>query len=309
MTLDVSGRADANITLDQARALDAVARLGSFSKAATELARVHTAVIYAVNQLEHAVGLPVVDRSGYRATLTPLGQRVLEYARRMLDAERELMAFCETARLGHEPTLTVVYDGLLPAQPILAAVRAAQARSPSTRLALYSEFLSDVETRAQAVSAGIVLAVVPLEAPAAVAIPLAPLPSLLVAKKGHPLTRMKAVTPEALAAHPFLTVRGSDKRLRMSTSELDKPSALLLSDFQAKKVALLDGMGWGWMPEYLIADELAAGTLALIRWGEGRHVFSPVMHLRVRRQELGPASQAFVAAVSGAMRVTKRAAR
>lgn len=291
--------ATASITLDQARALDAVARLGSFSKAAAELRRVHTAVIYAVNQLEQAVGLPVVDRSGYRATLTPLGLRVLEYTRRMLEAERELMAFCEGARLGHEPTLTVVYDGLLPARPILAAVRAAVASSPSTRLALYSEFLSDVETRAKAVSATIVLSVVPLESPSAVAIPLAPLPSVLVAKKGHPLTKVRTVTPELLAAHPFLTVRGSDKRLRMSTSELDKPSAILLSDFQAKRVALLDGMGWGWMPEYMIENELAAGRLVKVRWGEGRHVFTPVMHLPTR--ELGPASQAFADAVVEAM--------
>lgn len=296
-----------NITLDQARALDAVARLGSFSKAATELARVHTAVIYAVNQLEQAVGLPVVDRSGYRATLTPLGQRVLEYARRMLEAERELAAFCEGARLGHEPTLTVVYDGLLPARPILAAVRAAQKSSASTRLALFSEYLGDVETRAQAVSAGIVLAVVPLESPSAVAIPLAPLPSVLVVKKGHALAKAKKITPELLAAHPFLTVRGSDKRLRMSTSELEKPSAILLSDFQAKKVALLDGMGWGWMPEYMVEAELVSGRLVKVRWGEGRHVFSPVMHLRARHSELGPASSAFVEAVSEAMKVRARA--
>lgn len=297
------------MTLDQARALDAVARLGSYAKAGEELRRAHTAVMHAVRQVEAAVGLAVVERGGYRAALTAVGQRVLEYARRMLEVERELAGYCEVARLGYEPTLGVVYDGLLPAQPILAAVRAAHEVSPATRLALFSEFLGEVEARAQAEAADILVAVVPLERSLAHAVPLAPLPSVLVVKKGHPLARARAVSPEMLAAYPFLTVRGSDKRLRMSTSELEKPSALLLSDFQAKKVALLEGMGWGWMPEYLVADELAAGRLALVRWGEGRHVFVPVMHLRVRPEELGPAARAFSGAVSAAMRGGRRGSR
>ncbi len=289
-----------NITLDQARALDAVGRLGSFSAAAVELKRVHTAVLYAVNQVEQAVGLAVVDRSGYRATLTPLGLRVLEYCRKMLEAESELMRFCEQARLGHEANLAVVYDGLLPAGPILMAVRAAAERSPSTRVSLFSEFLGEVEARATREQAMVVLSVVPLEVAMAQAVPLAPLPSVLVVARGHALSR-RGVTAEALGRHPFLTVRGSDRRLRMSTSELDKGSEFLMSDFHAKKVALLEGMGWGWMPEYLVEDELASGALKVVPWGEGRHVFAPVLHLRVKELELGIAATAFVSAIREAM--------
>lgn len=298
-----------DITLDQVRALEAVARLGSFAAAGRELRRVHTAVLYAVKQLEAALGLAVVDRSGYRASLTPFGVRVLEHGRRMLEVERELVGWSEVARAGYEPSLSIVYDGLLPARPILAAVRAAQQRSPHTRLSLFSEYLGDVEAKARDVGATVVLAVVPLEHGLAEAIPLAPLSSVLVAGRGHPLARAKSVTARALAEHAFLTVRGSDKRLRMSTSELDKPSALLLSDFQAKKVALLEGMGWGWMPEYLVSEELRRGQLEVLRWAGGRHVFAPVMHLGVRAEALGPAAEAFVAAIRHALLDAKGSAR
>jgi DNA-binding transcriptional LysR family regulator len=289
-----------NITLEQARTLSAVARLGSFAKAAAELRKVHTAVLYAVKQLEEEVGLTLVDRSGYRATLTPLGRRVLEHCERMLAAEGELARFCETARLGHEPSLVVVYDGLLPVAPILTAVRAASEASPATRIALFSEYLGDVEARAAREQAGLVLAVVPLQAPLAEAVKLAPLPSVLVAAKGHPLTQMKRLSAEALAAHPYLTVRGSDQRLRMSTSPLDKVSEFRMSDFHAKRVALLAGMGWGWMPEYLVTQDLARKRLVVLGWGErGRHIFEPVLHRRHAAGEAGPATTAFVGALVG----------
>ena len=104
-----------NITLEQARTLDAVAHHGSFAKAARALHKVHSAVLYSVKQLEDAVGLPLFDRSGYRSALTPLGRRVLEHCQRLLAAEAELDATCRAARAGHEPDLRIVFDGHAPA--------------------------------------------------------------------------------------------------------------------------------------------------------------------------------------------------
>jgi DNA-binding transcriptional LysR family regulator len=46
-----------HVTLDQARALDAFARTGTFQAAAKELHKVHTAVLYALKQLESQTGL------------------------------------------------------------------------------------------------------------------------------------------------------------------------------------------------------------------------------------------------------------
>lgn len=295
-----------DITLDQARALDAVARHGTFAKAATELHKVHTAVLYALRQLEGAVGLPLFDRSGYRATLTEVGLRVLEHCRRLLAAQDELARFCEIARLGYEPTLTVVFDGLLPVSPILEAVRAVTAASPETRVAVYSEFLGDVETRAQQSKASIVIAVVPLETPMGEVHPLPSLTSILVVAKDHPLAAQRP-DPRRLALHPFLTVRASDQRLQMSTSALEKPQEFRLSDFHAKKVALLAGMGWGWMPEHLITDELARGDLVALRWGDrARHVFRPMLHRTAPPNGTdGIASKVFLASLTAALSPTR----
>ncbi|MCA9516952.1 MAG: LysR family transcriptional regulator [Myxococcales bacterium] len=290
-----------SVTLEQARALDAIARAGSYAKAARAIGKAHSAVVYAVKGLEDAVGAAVFDRSGYRAVLTPLGRRVLEHCQALLAADAELATLCRAARAGYEPTLAVVFDGLLPVGPILGAVRRVNEVSPETRVALFSEFLGEVEARTHREEADVALTVVPFGQGVGDERPLAPLPSLLVAAADHPLAALgDALAAADLEAHPFLTVRGSDQRLRMSTSALPKRAEFRLSDFHAKREALRLGMGWGWMPGYLVADDVARGALAVLPWGEerGRHEFRPVLHVR-RGRAGGPAVEAFVAAVTG----------
>jgi DNA-binding transcriptional LysR family regulator len=80
--------------------------------------------------------------------------------------------------------------------------------------------------------------------------PMAPIRALLVARKDHPLVlRGAAVSDDDLCAHVLLMVRGSDPRLRLSTASLPVGTVIHLNDFHAKKTSLLDGHGYGWMPE------------------------------------------------------------
>lgn len=285
------------VTLEQARTLVAVAQHGSFAKAAKALHKVPSAVVYSLKVLEDAVGLPVFDRTQYRSSLTPLGSRILEHCQRLLDAASDLDALCRVAQAGADPYLKVVFDGLLPVSPILAAARQVGVESPVTRISLYSEFLGDVEARFEAEEADVMISVVPLSPRVSglirSSIPLAPLPSLLVVSKDHPLALQRGpLSLPALERHTFLTVRGSDERLQLATAPLEKSTVFRLSDFHAKKAALLDGMGYGWMPEYLIESEIVKRRLRIVPLAAngGRHVFKPVLHRRGR----GPASDLFL---------------
>jgi homogentisate 1,2-dioxygenase len=111
-----------NVTLDQARALDALERHGTFAAAAAALRKGHTAVLYALRTLEEQTELALLDRSGYRTALTPAGRRVLDQCRKLLAAERDLAAVCQEIRTGWEPALRVVVDGIVPVAPVIAVV-------------------------------------------------------------------------------------------------------------------------------------------------------------------------------------------
>ena len=70
----------------------AVARLGSFSRAAESLHMAQPAVSIAVRKLEDSLGLALFDRSARRATLTAEGQRLLVHAEDVLNRVRALEA-------------------------------------------------------------------------------------------------------------------------------------------------------------------------------------------------------------------------
>jgi len=54
--------------------VDAIARHGSFAKAARELGKVPSAVTYSIRKLEDGLDVLLFDRSGPRALLTPAGE-------------------------------------------------------------------------------------------------------------------------------------------------------------------------------------------------------------------------------------------
>lgn len=65
-----------HVTLRQLRAFEAVARLGSFSRAAEELHITQPTVSKQIRQLTDAIGLPLIEQIGKRLHLTEAGERL-----------------------------------------------------------------------------------------------------------------------------------------------------------------------------------------------------------------------------------------
>ncbi|MFO0663933.1 MAG: LysR family transcriptional regulator [Polyangiaceae bacterium] len=281
------------ITLEQARALDAVARFGTFQKAAASLHKGHTAVLYALSTLEASMGLTLLDRSRYRTKLTAEGEALLGHARHLLSAEKALIDACAEIRSGWEPRLRVVFDGIFPAEPILRAVAKIGRAKATTRVEVSSEFLGGAEEAFVRDEADFLVAVVPPSTEGLKRTPLPPIRARLVAHRDHPLVSGDAVTSAELARHTLLTVRGSDPRLSLRTETLSASFVIRLNDFYAKKAAILLGLGFGWMPENLIRAELRSKKILPVPWSEGAiHIFRPQLYVRADKK-LGRAATMF----------------
>lgn len=270
------------ITLDQARALDALARRGTLKKAAEELHKGHTAVLYALDRLEEQTGLSLLDRAGYRTRLTGAGERVLEHCRRLLQEEQTLKTVVEEIKTGYEPWVHIVLDGILPIAPVLSVVKSLRAEGVPTRLKVSVATLSDVETTFLREGADLMASLLPAEAQNLRGVRLPPLSAHLVVHCDHPLARMRGPLPlEALDAHVLVTVRGSDPRLELSTSPLDQRATVHLADFAAKKTAILQGIGFGWLPDHLLEPERKTGLLRDVPLTKGAiHKFQPRLYHR-----------------------------
>jgi DNA-binding transcriptional LysR family regulator len=270
-----------HVTIEQARAFDALARHGTYQRAAKALRKAHTALVYAIQSLEEQTELELLDRRGYRTKLTPAGERVLEQCRKLLACERELASVCAEIKTGWEPTLRVVFDGVFPAEPILRLVGQLRREGAPTRFQITAEFLEGVERTFVQGEMDAMIAVLPATTPGVRSMKLPALRARLVAHKGHPLAKQHRLTRDDLAAHVLITVRGSDPRLQLATSQLDATSSVQLHDFAAKKAAILQGIGFGWLPDHLIARELRKGDLVALPLDKGStHTFSPMLHVR-----------------------------
>jgi DNA-binding transcriptional LysR family regulator len=79
----------ANLDIDLLRSFAAVADTGSFTAAAELVARTQSAVSVQVKRLEDIVGRRVFERTSRSISLTPAGETLLGYARRILELNDE----------------------------------------------------------------------------------------------------------------------------------------------------------------------------------------------------------------------------
>ena len=139
--------ATTELQLAHLRTLEAVARHGSFSRAAGELRLTQPAVSMQIRRLEHQLGLPLLERVGKRAFPTPAGDVLIAHAAR---ARRELECAVERlqelrgivagrVRLGTSASISTY---LLP-----SALRRFRTRYPRTELIVVTGNAPDI-TRA-----------------------------------------------------------------------------------------------------------------------------------------------------------------
>ena len=267
--------------LDALQALDAVVRHGGFARAAERLHKVQSAVSYQIRKLERQLGVALLDRTGYRVRLTAAGEAVLAEGRRLIAQAEHVASVAQQFAAGWEPRLTVIVDGLLPLEPTLRALKALAEERVPTRIQVKVEFLGGVQFRFEKDHADLMLVKDYAPHPLLAAEALPDIECVLCVAPGHPLADRRAVSLDELQQHVELSVQdssdqGDDRHM------FGGERVFYLSGFDTKKQALLMGLGFGWMPLYLVAAELREGALRELRYVAGsRYRFTPLLVRRV----------------------------
>lgn len=245
------------------------AELSSFTAAANALDLTQAAVSQRVHALEKSLGKPVFHRQGGRVLLTEAGQRLYDYAQRILDLYQE--ARREIA--GQEPRLAanlLLAASSIPGEHLLPTLLAAFGRThPHVRVrAAVSDSMG---VMAQVVRGEVSLGLVgrKTDNPHLEFRYLASDRMVLVAPPGHPLSRRKKVSLQQLAGHALiLREAGSglrhclEKSLeRAGRSLADLRVVLELGSNEAIKEAVLRGIGVAVLSTFAVQKELAAGQL------------------------------------------------
>ena len=286
--------------LDGLEVLIAIADTGTFAAAAKQVHRTQSAVSYAVARLEAALGVQLFDRSGHRAVLSAEGRVLLQEARQVVDRARRLEHVSAQLRQGWEAQLQIIVDGVLPIEPVLEVLRELVIDAIPTRVQVKMEFLRGVQYRFELDEADVMVVKDWTASPALAARALAPVEVVLLCARSHPLAAGAhdgTVLRSTLREHVELTIQDSSPGAQPDARMFGCERVFYLSDFHAKKAALLAGLGFGWVPAYMVVDELASGALVEVPYGEGsRYAFTPVAVHRLDRP-LGPAAERFLEAL------------
>lgn len=279
-----------SLDLDALLTLDTVIREGSFAKAASRLHRAQSALSHRIQKLEQQLGLQLLDRDQYRVTLTPAGHALLAEGRRVLAEAQKLGALANQLAQGWEATLQIIVDGILPLEPTLNALKTMADEKVPTRIQVKVEFLNGVQYRFEKDQADLML-VKDYSTHGYFSIDNLPeIECVLCTSSCHPLARRDTVTLLELQQHVELSVQDSSERGN-DRHMFGGERVFYLSGFRTKKQALLMGLGFGWMPDYLIRDELNDGRLCEVRYtGGSRYRFAPALVHR-RDKPLGRAGQ------------------
>lgn len=253
-------------SLDQLRVFVQVADSGSFLGAARTLARAQSAVSYAIGTLESQLNVALFDRSGYRPQLTDAGEALLRDARQVLDQVDSLQVRASAFSRGQELEVALAVDVFFPTDCLVDLLRRFRDAFPAVTVRLEVEALGAVAERViDGRSMLGILGTLPTTPPNLLRVTLPSVMVVGVVSPQHPLAAVKGRIPDKLLAQQTQLVL-SDRSELTARQDFSVHSRLSwrMSDLGTKHALLRAAMGWGYMPEHVVKDDLKSGKLVRI---------------------------------------------
>ncbi|MFP5501436.1 MAG: LysR family transcriptional regulator [Candidatus Sericytochromatia bacterium] len=256
--------------LRQLSTFKAVAEAMSFTRAAEALNYAQSSVTAHVHALEEELGVPLFERLGRRIVLTKAGERLLEYADKLLRLAGEAQSVVPA---GDEPAGSLVIgapESLLTYR-MLPVLRGFRARCPRVKVVFRPGTCLELR---RALSAGTldvaVLLEEPVEAPGLVVEELFPESLELIA---HPEHRLAGVPmgPRDLEGEALLMPEaGCSYRVmlesRLAEAGVHPGSITEFASLEAIKQCVMAGLGVGILPEVAVSGEVATGRMVILPW-------------------------------------------
>jgi len=256
-----------SIALKQLEASAAIADLGSFSRAGEWLNTTQPNISSRIAALEARLGATLIDRSGGQIRLTPMGERLLPLARKVLQDVDELIEAAGNDGL-IEGTLRLGVTELAAHTWLGELLKALKDRFPNVLVELRVDLSSNLSGALFDRSIDLALQNGPFRRTASGMVDLGRFPMIWVMSPGYQGLE-NPVTAKSLSAHTILMpARGTvpydqiiehfsgapGRQLRMA------PSTSLAACLQMTR----DGVGIACVPEAMVRDGLEEGELVVL---------------------------------------------
>lgn len=195
------------MTLTELRYIVAVARERHFGRAAAACFVSQPTLSVAVRKLEDELGVTLFERNQHDITVTPVGERVVEQAQRVLEEAGAIREIAEQGRnqLQGELRLGVIYTVgpyLLP-----RLIPQLQQRAPGLTLIIDEDYTGNLAGKLRQGALDMAILSTPFQAPGVLVRMLYEEPFMVALPKGHRLAARTAIRAEDLAEETLLLLR------------------------------------------------------------------------------------------------------
>jgi DNA-binding transcriptional LysR family regulator len=258
------------LELRHLRVFAAVVDAGTHTRAARALGVSQSTVSETLTALERAVGVALFRKAGRSApALTPAGEVVLAYARRMSALSNELVAAVANASTDVKATLVVSAVESIGAYVLPSRLAALRARWPAVRVEVLTGVCAEVRERVAAGESDLGLVLEPESSPGTDPI-LAKARLMILGAPGHPLARGGADAEELRRVDFYMCDAGGNYhhalRQHFEAAGVPPPRMQAMGTIEGVKRGILaGGTALGLLPEHAVEPELREGVLAEVR--------------------------------------------
>jgi DNA-binding transcriptional LysR family regulator len=263
---------------------EAIIATGSFRKAAEKLNKAQPAVSYAIKNLESELNLELFDRTQYKPSLTPAGEILYLKITRLIEQKNDLLQLARTLKEGGDFQVRLSITALFPLQKISDRLKAFTLDHPHTDLKINVDVLSTMfRLENEEADIGITeLLHWPYEK--FEAIELCKIKMIPVISAQHPL--LLAQPDKVFSAYeikniPQIIIQSTLTQAKdIKAGIISENLKWRVSDFKTKETMILEALGWGFMPDHMVREQLEVKNLKVLNL-ENNSIFDyPLYALR-----------------------------
>ena len=245
------------ITLEQWRALQAVVEAGGYAQGAELIHKSQSTVTYAVQKIERLLGVRAFGLQGRKAVLTEAGQVLYRRARMLLEEAALLERGAAAMAADWQPELSIAVEVIFPTWLLLQSLEEFARERPETRIEIYETVLAGTR---ELLDEGRVDFAIGSDRAGIEGELLMRVSAVPVASPGHALHRLgRALTARDLKRHRRILIR--DTAIRREREVAGVETRWTVSNKATAIRALAMGLGYAWMMEDTIREELRSGAL------------------------------------------------
>lgn len=253
------------VGIEEIQCFQTVMEEGSINAASQKLNKAKSAVSYSINKLEDQLGFMLFKRGKYRLEPTRKGQEFADRSKSLIEEAHRLEAFADQMKSGVELTLSMSCTELYPLNEVAKVLRSVSKKFPTTEIRFQREIMSGEKLLNQGVvDLAIYEELFKKETYEYKEIKTTQMKLMLSAKHQFLELSRKDQSFENLCDYPQIVQR-STLPSEIKAGIFEDSTKWFVNDINTKKELILEGLGWGRLPDHQIDKLIEKGKLVHLK--------------------------------------------